>query len=64
MKLITTTEAGRRLGVSGARVRVLIDEKRLPATKVTDRMYLIDPKDLAKVKNRVSGRPVTKKKGK
>jgi excisionase family DNA binding protein len=56
MKLIGTAVAGERLGVSPDRVRALIKAKRLPATKV-GRDYLIDPKDLALVKDRKPGRP-------
>lgn len=42
---IDTVEAAKRLGVSPRRVRQLIDEKRLPATKV-GRSYIIDPADV------------------
>jgi len=56
MKIITTVEAARRLGVTPSRVRALIDAKRLKAFKY-GREWLIDPKDLATVKNRKVGRP-------
>jgi excisionase family DNA binding protein len=56
MKIIGTTEAARRLGVSANRVRALIDSKRLKAMKA-GREWLIDPKDLAAVKKRKPGRP-------
>lgn len=56
MKIISTTEAARRLGVSANRVRALIDAKRLKAIKV-GREWLIDPKDLEAVKKRTPGRP-------
>jgi excisionase family DNA binding protein len=56
MKIIGTTEAGRRLGISDARVRALIMSKRLKAVKVGG-AWLIDPKDLDAVKNRKVGRP-------
>jgi excisionase family DNA binding protein len=56
MKIITTVEAARRLGVTPTRVRALIEAKRLKAFKY-GREWLIDPKDLAAVKNRKVGRP-------
>lgn len=60
MNLITTTEAAQRLGISSRRVRVLISTGRLPATRVNERMQLIDPRHLAKVKDRKPGRPRAK----
>ena len=56
MKIISTTEAARRLGVTANRVRVLIRSKRLKAIKVGHE-WLIDPKDLDAVKERKVGRP-------
>jgi excisionase family DNA binding protein len=56
MKIISTTEAARRLGVTANRVRVLIRAKRLKAIKVGHE-WLIDPKDLVAVKERKVGRP-------
>jgi excisionase family DNA binding protein len=56
MKIISTTEAARRLGVTANRVRVLIRAKRLKAIKVGHE-WLIDPKDLDAVKERKVGRP-------
>ncbi|HJP93171.1 MAG TPA: helix-turn-helix domain-containing protein [Pyrinomonadaceae bacterium] len=56
MKIITTTEAARRLGVTPTRVRALIEAKRLKAFKY-GREWLIDPKDLDAVKDRKVGRP-------
>jgi excisionase family DNA binding protein len=56
MKIISTTEAARRLGVTANRVRVLIRAKRLKAIKVGHE-WLIDPKDLDTVKERKVGRP-------
>jgi excisionase family DNA binding protein len=56
MKIITTTEAARRLGVTPTRVRALIEAKRLKAFKY-GREWLIDPKDLEAVKVRKVGRP-------
>ena len=56
MNLIGTAMAAQRLGVSPDRVRALIKAGRLPAQKL-GRDYVIDPKDLALVKNRKPGRP-------
>jgi excisionase family DNA binding protein len=56
MKIIGTTEAGRRLGISDARVRALIMSGRLKAVKIGG-AWLIDPKDLDAVKVRKVGRP-------
>ena len=56
MKIISTAEAARRLGVTPNRVRALIEAKRLKAFKY-GREWLIDPKDLEAVKNRKTGRP-------
>lgn len=60
MALLTTAEVAERLGVSSRRVHQFIAEGRLPAEK-KGRDYLIDEKDLAKVKNRKPGRPPKKK---
>ena len=56
MKIISTAEAAKRLGVTANRVRAMIEAKRLKATKVGS-VWLIDPKDLEAVKNRKVGRP-------
>jgi excisionase family DNA binding protein len=56
MKIISTAEAARRLGVTANRVRAMIEAKRLKATKVGN-VWLIDPKDLDAVKDRKVGRP-------
>ena len=56
MKIITTAEAARRLGVTTNRVRAMIRAKRLKAFKF-GREWLIDPKDLEAVKDRKVGRP-------
>jgi len=56
MKIISTAEAARRLGVTPDRVRKMIEAKRLKAIKV-GREWLIDPKDLEAVKYRKVGRP-------
>ena len=56
MKIISTAEAARRLGVTPNRVRALIEAKRLKAFKY-GREWLIDPKDLDAVKVRKVGRP-------
>jgi excisionase family DNA binding protein len=56
MKIISTAEAAKRLGVTKNRVRAMIVAKRLRAIKV-GREWLIDPKDLDAVKDRKVGRP-------
>ena len=56
MKIISTAEAARRLGVTPNRVRALIEAKRLKAFKY-GREWLIYPKDLDAVKVRKVGRP-------
>jgi excisionase family DNA binding protein len=60
MKIISTAEAARRLGVTANRVRALIDAKRLKATKFGN-VWMIDPKDLDAVKKRKTGRPKSSK---
>jgi excisionase family DNA binding protein len=56
MKIISTAEAAKRLGVTADRVRKMIEAKRLKATKLGT-VWLIDPKDLDAVKDRRVGRP-------
>ena len=56
MKIISTAEAAKRLGVTQSRVQKMIAAKRLKATKVGN-LWLIDPKDLDAVKDRKVGRP-------
>jgi excisionase family DNA binding protein len=56
MKIISTAEAARRLGVTPNRVRALIEAKRLKAFKY-GREWLIYVKDLDAVKDRKVGRP-------
>jgi excisionase family DNA binding protein len=56
MKIISTTEAAKRLGVTPDRVRKMIEAKRLKATKLGN-VWLIDPKDLEAVQDRKVGRP-------
>jgi len=56
MRIISTAEAAKRLGVTANRVRKMILAKRLKAIKV-GREWLIDPKDLDAVKDRKVGRP-------
>ena len=50
-KLLTTQEAGKRLGISPLRVRQLILNGRLPASKF-GRDWVIQEKDLKKVRDR------------
>ena len=56
MKLISSTEAAKKLGVHTTRVQVLIREGRLPA-KLIGGVYVIDEADLRLVKDRKPGRP-------
>jgi excisionase family DNA binding protein len=62
MKIISTAEAAKRLGVTANRVRAMIEAKRLKATKMGN-VWLIDPKDLDAVKDRKVGRPRKSRKG-
>lgn len=60
MNYLTAIQAAERLGVSPNRVRVLIREKRLPAT-LFGTNYMIKESDLTLVKHRKVGRPPLKK---
>lgn len=53
---LTTAQAATELGISKSRVVALIAAGRLPAQKV-GMQYLIQRKDLAKVRVRKPGRP-------
>jgi len=55
-KLLSTTEAAARLGVTVPRVQTFIWEGRLPALKI-GRSYAIDEDDLKLLENRKTGRP-------
>ncbi len=55
-KLLSTTEAAERLGLSVPRVQTFIWEGRLPALRV-GRSYAVDEDDLKLVENRKTGRP-------
>lgn len=57
--MLTTTQAAKELKISRSRVLVLIRDKRLPAVKFGD-AYVIERKDLAKVRVRKVGRPAKK----
>jgi excisionase family DNA binding protein len=46
MDVLTVTQAAQELGVSTARIRQLIAEKRITATWVNPRLYLIERADL------------------
>ena len=54
--VLTTKEAGERLGISASRVRQLVLNKRLPAMKA-GRDLLIRDEDLELVSERKPGRP-------
>jgi excisionase family DNA binding protein len=56
MTMLTTEQAADRLGVTPARVRVLIREGRLPAQSF-GRAHMINEDDLKFVENRKPGRP-------
>ena len=58
--LLTTEQAGEKLGVNASRVRQFILEGRLPAIKL-GRDNLIREEDLTLVQERKSGRPSNKK---
>jgi excisionase family DNA binding protein len=54
--LLSVTEAAAELGITRARVLVLISGGRLPASKLGNQ-WAIQRKDLAKVRDRKPGRP-------
>jgi excisionase family DNA binding protein len=56
MKLISSAEAAKKLGVHVTRVQVLIRQGRLPAKQIGG-SYVIDEEDLHLVKDRKPGRP-------
>jgi len=56
MKLLTSAEAAKRLGVSSPRVRALIAEGRLPATRF-GHVWMIAENDLAALVRLPPGRP-------
>lgn len=53
---LSTTDAAVELGVNNSRVRQLILEHRLPATKI-GKQWLVQASDLDKVRQRKNGRP-------
>jgi excisionase family DNA binding protein len=56
-RLLTTTEAGKRLGgISRQRILQFIQEGRLPARRM-GRDWFIEARHLARVRNRRAGRP-------
>ena len=61
MGQLTSTAAAAELGVSDSRIRQLIREGRLPAKKL-GRDWVVEEKDLKRLKNRKTGRPAKKKK--
>lgn len=56
MKLLSTSQAAKKLGISPARVQQLIWAKKLPAQQV-GRGYVINESDLKLVEDRKPGRP-------
>jgi len=59
-KLLTVRDAAQVLGISGARVRVLIAVGRLPARKLGP-AWVIEAGDLRRVRVRRPGRPRTRR---
>lgn len=57
MKLLTTTEAAARLGLSGARVRQLHLDGRLKATHAGARVLLFSEAEIARFQRQPRGRP-------
>ena len=60
MKLLSTAQAAKKLGISPARVQQLIWAKKLPAQQV-GRGYVINEADLKLVEGRKPGRPLKQK---
>jgi excisionase family DNA binding protein len=58
-KLLTTSDAGTLLGVTGTRVRAMVAAGQLKAT-LFGKTYLIAEKDLDAVRDRRPGRPAGK----
>lgn len=57
MEYLTAKQAGEKLGVSAGRIRQLVVEKRLPATKFGNSLMILES-DLDLVKERKkTGRP-------
>lgn len=56
MALITTKDAADKLSLSVRRVQELVKQGRIPAQLIGG-VYMIDHRDLAKVKDRKPGRP-------
>ena len=56
MKLLSAKEAAEKLGVSDRRIRFLITDGKLPATRVGN-SYVIQESDLKIVAERKTGRP-------
>ena len=60
MNFLTSEQAGNIIGITGRRVRSLINEGRLPVIK-HGHVWLIAEKDLEKVAVRKPGRPPWRK---
>jgi excisionase family DNA binding protein len=54
--MLTSSEAAAKLGISRRRMLAIIATGRVPTVRVGT-MHLIDPADLAKVRERKPGRP-------
>lgn len=59
--MLTVSDAAKLLGVTRARVLQFIDDARLPATKVTPKLYLLDAADVKRF-SRIPRRPGRKHK--
>jgi len=57
---ITVTQAAEKLGVTRGRVHQLIAAGRIKARYLSPTIMVIDVRELAKVKNRPTGRPPKK----
>ena len=57
--MLSTAQAAKKLNITPQRLRVLIDERRLPAMRV-GRAYIINSDDLRLVRVRKTGRPKKK----
>jgi len=58
MRVVSVKDAAKMLGISRGRVRVLIREHRLPATRI-DRVWVLDPEQVVEFSKivRPTGRP-------
>lgn len=62
-KVMTTDQAAKELGVTRRRIRAMIKAGRLRATRFGQKNWMIQSKELEKVRDRKPGRPPGKRKG-